>query len=265
MSGVGTRVVAGTEPVPYPELWSAPPRGSVLVLAPHQDDETFGCGGAILLHRAQGDAVAVAFTTKGDKGDPNGLFAGVDYVALREREAREACRRLGVADVEFLGFPDGHGAERKDLEPRLRDAVRGVVAARRPATVYYPWVGEAHPDHFALARAVESIAVEEPFASSGAAFLGYELWSACVPTAVLDVSSVVEKKLEAARVYESQLRYTDYVPIGIGLMTYRSLYLQHRGGKAGEAYVRFRHEPGPRRDGGTGRRSLLAALFGGRG
>lgn len=260
MSGVRTRVVAGTEPVAYPELWQAPPRGRALVLAPHQDDETFGCGGAILLHRAQGDPVSVHFVTDGGLGDPNGHYAAHDYVALRQREAREACRLLGVEDVTFMGLPDGHGAGRRDLDAPLERAVRDLVAARAPATVYYPWVGEAHPDHFALARAVLAVAR----GAAGAVFLGYELWSACVPTAILDVSSVVERKLEAARVYASQLRYTDYVPIGLGLMTYRSLYLQHRGGRYGEAYVRF----APGEDEGAApppRPSLLKALFGGRG
>lgn len=258
MSGVRTRVVPGAEPVAYPETWKAPPRGRVLVLAPHQDDETFGCGGAILLHRAQGDPVSVHFVTNGDKGDPNGHYAGEDYVALRRREARDACRILGVEDLSFMGLPDGHGAARRDLDLPLEHSVRELVAARAPATVYYPWIGEAHPDHFALARAVESAAR----GAAGVAFLGYELWSACVPTAILDVSSVVERKLEAARAYASQLRYTDYVPIGLGLMTYRSLYLRHQGGRYGEAYVRL----APDAAASPARRSVfssLSALFGG--
>lgn len=255
---VRTRIVPGTEPVAYPELWTAPPKGSVLVLAPHQDDETFGCGGAILLHRAQSDSVAVQFVTNGDKGDPDGHYPKEGYVALREREAREAAAVLGVTDVAFMGLPDGHGAARPDLQAGLERSVADLVAARRPSTVYYPWIGEAHPDHFALARAVESVASR----TEGILFLGYELWSACVPTAILDVSSVVPKKLEAARVYASQLRYTDYVPIGIGLMTYRSLYLQHRGGKHGEAFVRFVPAALPMPP--PSRRSFLSSLFGGR-
>jgi len=255
MSEVRTRVVPGRLPVAYPELWSAPPRGPVLVLAPHQDDETFGCGGAILLHRAQGDPVSVHFVTKGDRGDPNGHYSGEDYVALRETEARKACRILGVEEVEFYGLPDGFFEARENLVLPLSKRIREAVEAARPGTVYYPWIGEAHPDHFAVASAVERVAA----GLSGVAFLGYELWSACLPSAVLDVSAVFARKVEAARVYASQLRYTDYVPVGIGLMTYRSLYLKNRGATHGEAFVQF--EPPAR----APRRSFLARMLGGRG
>ena len=56
----------------FPTLLAAPPRGSVLVLAPHADDESLGCGGAIVLHHRQGDRVKVVFATDGAAGDPLG-------------------------------------------------------------------------------------------------------------------------------------------------------------------------------------------------
>ena len=68
-----------------PVLWASPPEGSILVLAPHPDDETLGPGGSLALHAARGDRVRVVFCTDGGAGDPDGHYRDVDYVALRQR------------------------------------------------------------------------------------------------------------------------------------------------------------------------------------
>ena len=44
----------------------------VLMLAPHPDDETIGCGGSLALHAGAGDPIKVVFLTNGAKGDTSG-------------------------------------------------------------------------------------------------------------------------------------------------------------------------------------------------
>ncbi len=58
-----------TDIIPYHV--SSPPGERVLVLAPHPDDETFGCGGTIRLLLSAGRQVRVIFLTSGDKADPS--------------------------------------------------------------------------------------------------------------------------------------------------------------------------------------------------
>src|SRR6185295_3505842 len=101
-----TEPVGMTTPLPYPSTWTAPPAGRVLVLAPHADDETIGCGGAIALHVAQGDPVAIAIATDGMRGDPDGRFAGSDYRELRRSEARAAAGALGAPPPELWDLAD---------------------------------------------------------------------------------------------------------------------------------------------------------------
>ena len=93
----------------------------ILILAPHPDDETLGCGGTIQKALLQGKTVKVVFLTSGDsfgndyemthtsKDSPKGVTLGY----LRQKEALEATAILGLAkeNIIFLGYPD-RGLER---------------------------------------------------------------------------------------------------------------------------------------------------------
>lgn len=86
---------------------------TVLVLAPHPDDESFGCGGSIILHCIHDDPVKIVFLTDGAQGDISQHHEREQYIALREAEAREACRLLGTQDVEFWRIPVGPVHQRR--------------------------------------------------------------------------------------------------------------------------------------------------------
>lgn len=79
-----------------------------MVLAPHPDDETLGCGGLIAMKRDAGVPVTVVFMTDGSSSHAQLIDRDV-LAAQRRVEAAEACRILGVDDdaVVFLPFPDG--------------------------------------------------------------------------------------------------------------------------------------------------------------
>jgi N-acetylglucosamine malate deacetylase 1 len=63
---------------------------SAMVFSPHQDDETFGCGGMIALKRAQGIAVQVIFLTDGQGSDQ----LNPQIVQIRASEALTALRNF---------------------------------------------------------------------------------------------------------------------------------------------------------------------------
>ena len=72
------------------------PRGTLLVMAAHPDDEALGAGALIAAHvRSGGRAVAV-FATDGDAGRPR-RHRGPRLAAARRSEARRACAALGAA------------------------------------------------------------------------------------------------------------------------------------------------------------------------
>ncbi|MBK9384769.1 MAG: PIG-L family deacetylase [Planctomycetes bacterium] len=222
-------------PPPLPVAWSAPPRGRVVVFAPHADDDVIGCGGASALHRAQGDPVQVVVLTTGLSGDPEGRYGREELLALREREARAGGAVLGVEDYAFWRYPDGYEVTDADVE-QLAESVRAHLERVRPTLVYYPWAREAHSDHWIAALGIERALQRLGFPLEA---WGYEVWTPCVADVVLDISAVVERKRAALREHASQMLYTDLVHMALGLNAQRSLYLP-KGATHGEAFVRWR-------------------------
>ena len=142
-----------------------------LVLAPHFDDETLGCGGTIIKKRQEGAKVTVVFMTDGSASharflDPNKL------ASLRRTEGLAAAETLGVPadDVVFLGH------EEKRLTERAEDAktqVRAQLASLAPRQVFAPCAWDLWPDHLATRAIAESALAEAP---TGTALYGYAIW-----------------------------------------------------------------------------------------
>ena len=223
------------QPPPLPQVLSAPESGRVLVIAPHADDEIIGCGGAMALHREQGDEVTVLILTSGVNGDPERHWSVEEYVALRQREARAGGAALGVQDYRFWDFPDSMNLTEGDVI-MVAARVHAFLKELRPAVVYYPWAGEAHSDHWYGSLAVRRALPFLPFVVSA---YGFEVWTPCVPDCILDVSAVYDAKVEALRAHESQLRFTDHISKTLGMNAHRSIYLADDA-THGEAYVHMR-------------------------
>jgi len=132
---------------------------SALVLAPHPDDETLGCGLTILQKTRAGTRVRVVIAADG--GDER-----------RRSECREACRRLGVAgdSVVFLGLPDGRLAA---MPTELDQALRNSAGTFRAEDLFAPCSVDNHADHRALAAAARRLRDSE---MPSARLLTYPIW-----------------------------------------------------------------------------------------
>src|SRR4051794_39859651 len=120
----------------------------VLVISPHPDDESIGCGGTIRRHVVNGDQVQVIFLTSGEKGGHGRTES--QTIKLRERESAAAQRILGVQRIEFYRESDGALRSRPALIKRLVDTLR----IWRPKIIYVPHAHEMHTDHRAAVRLV---------------------------------------------------------------------------------------------------------------
>ncbi len=231
---------------------SHPPGERAIVLAPHPDDETLGCGGTIRLLLKSKRAVKVIFLTSGDKADPSHPASdikhreeyGTDYSLMREKEAVRALKVLGVSDYEFLRFPD------RELEIYYKDALESlleIVRTYMPDTIYSPSMIELNPDHrttAALSLEIQRIVMNTdintlihdvppplPPPQGGRVRVGvmpislvfYEVTTPLRPNMLIDITAAYTRKKRAIKKYKSQLKIRDYLKHIIALNTFRSL------------------------------------------
>ncbi|HVL99086.1 MAG TPA: PIG-L family deacetylase [Egibacteraceae bacterium] len=209
-----------------PALLPGPPTGPVLVVAPHPDDETIGCGGAIARHVDRGDAVTVLVATSGE-ATSGGSRSGRRVGGERERECRAACATLGAREPVFARLPDGALAEHAV-------ALAAVIAehGRDCAAVYAPSLLDPHRDHRAANTALVA-------AGLGADVYGYEVWTPAPADVLLDVTGVYPRKEAALRCYAVALESVDYVRTAAGLAAYRSAAGGLGGRGHAEAFIRL--------------------------
>jgi LmbE family N-acetylglucosaminyl deacetylase len=127
--------------------------GPALILAPHADDETLGCGGLLALKSARGDPVEVAFITD-SAGSPEASPAA-DLAGRRRAEALAALDVLGIkaAQVHFLGAPDGRLNRLTPEQTALvHQSLLAVLTRLQPAEVFTPYFGGGSSEHDAVTR-----------------------------------------------------------------------------------------------------------------
>jgi LmbE family N-acetylglucosaminyl deacetylase len=177
----------------------------VLVVAAHPDDETYGAGGTIARHSAQGDEVSVLFLTDGV-----GARHGVREPQLEA--ARQACRALGVKDVRFADLPDQllDGMPLIEVIDPITQAVREIA----PRIVYTHHEGDVNQDHRRVFEAalvavrpvgnnpVEEVLSFEVASSTEWAPTGNTRW-AFMPNVFVDIEPHVEAKRQAIDAYRA--------------------------------------------------------------
>ncbi len=184
---------------PLHDLSRVPP-GTVLVVAPHPDDEILGCGGAIALHVDRGDPVHVVLVTAGDVGGD---------AEQRLAESRAAAAHLGGTAVSCLGVPDGAVAS----TPGVAEQLAQVVARVAPRVVYAPSPFEMHRDHVATLDAVGAALALRTAAVAAAPLdlLLYEVNTECMASFLLDITGVWARKRAAIEAFGSQIGIMDLV------------------------------------------------------
>lgn len=201
------------------QAFYAPER--VLVIVAHADDIEFGCGGTVARWTDSGTHVTYCIVTDNGSGSDDPTMQRATLVATREAEQRAAAAVVGVTDVRFLGYPDGTLEAtldlRRDLTRLVREIRPQIVVAMDPTTVFVEEVGYInHPDH----RAAGEAAIYAVFPSAVTRLIfpelldaGYEphgvnwlyLTLGGQPNLIVDISTTLERKIEALRLHASQV------------------------------------------------------------
>ena len=192
--------------------------GRTLVVAPHPDDESLGCGGAIALLRARGHSVHVLFVSDGTLSHPSSRqYPAPRLAALREEEALSALAALGVerTAATFLRLKDravpSPGAAGFDAAV---DRCRALIEDIGPQTILSPWRRDPHPDHRATWSLIDAALARDPVYKVRRVEYPIWLWELAAAGDTprpdeatpwrLDIASVLPRKLRAIAAHRSQ-------------------------------------------------------------
>ena len=213
---------------------------SVVVIAPHADDETLGCGGTLLRHAANGDSINWILVTSMNSD----RFSKARIVA-RRAEIDNVRQAYGFSSVNELGFPTAQldTIATSDLVERIGKAILDV----EPEIVYLPFPGDIHTDHRAVF--VAATATTKWFrCPSVKKVLVCEIPSEtdfCIspevgvfrPNHYVDISLWVDKKIEILSKYEEEILGHPFPRSIAGVRALALLRGAQSGCQAAEAFM----------------------------
>jgi LmbE family N-acetylglucosaminyl deacetylase len=211
----GAHLSVESDLVPYTP--GVPPGHRWLVLVPHPDDEVMGPGATLAQAVTRGVEVSLIVVTDGGaQGDAAG----------REKEARASAAALGVGEPEFWRLPD---RSLRPETPALVRGIRGSLARYQPDVVFVTSPVELHPDHRALALALQRVLRRSTLAGlrdrSPAWVAAYEVATPLQPNLLVAADEGWEAKRRAAACHASQLAFRPYDRIMEAIGTLRTLTL----------------------------------------
>jgi N-acetylglucosamine malate deacetylase 1 len=220
----------------WPKSLDVPVATRILAISPHPDDETIGCGGFLSLHAGRSE-IQIVSVYNGESGgalEEGPWRSDAQYmqrlVKARSAELDSVAQAIKASVVTRLGVGECAGTPGRNEVI----ALRGVLEHFRPEIVLLPWFLDNHPHH----RATNKLFAE---AAQGirTMVLGYEIWELLVPNAFLDITRVLEDKIELVRKFPTQLRTVDYEGYVLALARSRAFHYPVRDRRDGavEAYL----------------------------
>jgi LmbE family N-acetylglucosaminyl deacetylase len=154
----------------------------VLVVSAHPDDSDFGASGTIAQWIKKGIEVSYVFCTNGDQGGEESGFTKEEMPTIRQREQRAAGAVIGVTDITFLNYVDGHLQAtielRKDIVREIRRSQPDRIVCQSPER-NWERIGASHPDHLAAGEATIQAVYPDarnPFAFTDLLDQGFAPW-----------------------------------------------------------------------------------------
>jgi LmbE family N-acetylglucosaminyl deacetylase len=211
-----------------------------MVVAPHPDDETLGCGGTLLRHISRGDSVHWLIVSEMDPA----CFSA-ERIDRRSREITQVASAYGFASTNCLRFP----ASRLDEVPcnEMVASISAVVNQLKPEIIYLPFPGDAHTDHHAvyLASVVATKWFRYPFVRR---VLACEILSetdfglapdglAFRPNSYVNISAWLDEKIAIMRLFEGEIGEHPFPRSDVAIRALASLRGAQSGFVAAEAFM----------------------------
>lgn len=199
----------------------------IIVFGAHPDDAELGAGGTMAAYARRGHYVLmINVRVPGGNGD-----SSEEEKRRRHQEATRAADALGA---ELFSF----GFSRDAIQPtaHLVGAIDNLLADVKPTAVYTHWLGDSHPEHIGLTRAV--------LASTRRNRCSVYMYEATLPGGItghafraqkfIDISETIDAKMDSLASYETQLdRYgTEWLEAVRGRAAHRGFQMGTRYAEA---------------------------------
>ena len=183
--------------------------GNIVVLAPHPDDETLGCGGTLLRHQANGDQTHWLICTQ---MTPELGFSS-DRIKKRKAEIEKVSKAYSFTSVHEAEF----ATTKLDRTP-VSDIVNWLGKSFekiKPDTIYLPFPSDIHSDHRAVFQAaaactkwfryssVKRVLVYETISETE--FQVDPTFQSFRPNIFVNIEPYLERKLEIMKMYEGEM------------------------------------------------------------
>ena len=182
---------------------------SILVIAPHPDDETLGCGGTLLKHKARGDKIHWLIGTEINKE----LGYSKEQIKLRKKEIGKVSSLFKFDSINFLGLTSTKVDEYKLSE--IIKKISKIITKTQPNTIYLPFKGDVHSDHRIIFNAAYSCtkSFRYPFVKkiymmetlSETEFSPSTKEDSFIPNIFVDISAFLEKKIDIMSIFKSEM------------------------------------------------------------
>lgn len=177
----------------------------VLIIAVHPDDETLGCGGTLLKHKANGDETHWLIATQ--------TATESDFYKTRSKEIEKVTVLYGFDSVHNLALKTMQVDEYTISE--LIGKISKVINEVKPNIIYLPFKGDVHSDHRHIFEASYSCtkSFRYPFIKkiymietlSETEFAPSTKEDSFIPNVFIDITDFIDKKLEIMKVFESEI------------------------------------------------------------
>lgn len=215
------------------------PGGRILVLAAHQDDETLGAGGTLILASRAGKKIRVVYHTDGATAFSN--FPLEEAVKLRRDEATRVWGQIAGIQPEFLDHPNRGDQPITDTPTRLAE----IIDEFRPTDIFVPSFLEQVAEHSKMSELLVRTHEVTPIPADTEIW-GYQITTHAAGNTIIDITPVIDEKRMINKMWESQNVYGDYDHLSIGRDIVAAIHMKgnrpRRLGGYAESFLKFNSE-----------------------
>ena len=195
---------------------------SVLVIAPHPDDELIGCGGTMMKYLQEGTTITLLIVTDGQYGD----FSKGNV--NRKKECIDVWGKYENLELIFLNHMDSN------ITNELIDIYKELIAEKKQEIIYIPWIIDRHIDNINVNKYLAYALKAMNFDQTIMAF--YEVMYPLYANKITNISKVYACKEKMLRKYISQIDYLNLYDVVRSMAQLRAAHIRLRKVKYAEAF-----------------------------